>query len=143
MKIILCMGLPGSGKSTWAKAQVERFPDRYKRINRDDLRAMIDFGKWSARSEQLIRLAELNLAELLLSHGYTIIVDDCNLSPSARTMWQEFARKIGAEIAVQDFTDVPLETCVQRDRIRVNSVGETVIRKTWQDFLASKPPLVE
>ena len=138
MNVIMCMGLPASGKSTWAKAEMERFPDRYKRISRDDLRAMMDFGKWSTAREKLIRLAELNLAELLLSNGYSIIIDDCNLSPSARTMWQEFSRKIGAELAVQDFTTVPLETCLERDRCRPNPVGEKVIRKTWQDFLASR-----
>lgn len=34
MKIIIMRGLPGSGKSTYAKALLAQFPDAYKRINR-------------------------------------------------------------------------------------------------------------
>jgi tRNA uridine 5-carbamoylmethylation protein Kti12 len=136
MKIILCTGLPASGKSTWARAQLERSPDRYKRVNRDELRVMIDNGKWSRSRERLIKLAEQNLAELFFTQGYTVIVDDCNLAPSARTMWSELARKLVAELEVQDFTDVPLQTCLERDRERPNSVGERVIRRMYRDYLA-------
>src|SRR5580765_332301 len=109
MKIVILRGLPGSGKSHWAKSQVEQHPDRYKRINRDELRSMIDNGKWGKAREKLIRQAELAIAELYLSHGYIVIVDDCNLSETAKTMWEEFAQKIKAQIVIQDFTDVPLD----------------------------------
>ena len=39
-KVILLKGLPASGKSTWAKAVVEQGKGQYKRINKDDLRAI-------------------------------------------------------------------------------------------------------
>lgn len=35
-------GLPASGKSTYAKELVLKSPGKYKRINKDDLRAMVD-----------------------------------------------------------------------------------------------------
>ena len=41
-KVILTVGLPASGKSTWAKEQVSQNPGQYKRVNKDDLRAMLD-----------------------------------------------------------------------------------------------------
>ena len=41
-KVILMRGLPGSGKSTYAKKVVEENPNAFKRINRDDLRMMFD-----------------------------------------------------------------------------------------------------
>ena len=43
-KVILTRGLPGSGKSTWAKQMLDEKPGHYKRINKDDLRAMLDNG---------------------------------------------------------------------------------------------------
>jgi len=41
-----------------------------------------------------------------------------------------------AEVVIQDFTDVPLETCLKRDRERPNAVGERVIRRMYRDYLA-------
>jgi predicted kinase len=37
---------------------------------------------------------------------------------------------------MQDFTDVPLATCIERDRQRPASVGEGVIRTMHRQFLA-------
>ena len=53
-KIILTRGLPASGKSTWAKEQVAKGNGKVKRVNKDDLRDMIDAGIWSKTNEQLI-----------------------------------------------------------------------------------------
>ena len=36
-KLILCRGIQGSGKSTWAKAWVAEDPEHRIRINNDDL----------------------------------------------------------------------------------------------------------
>jgi hypothetical protein len=38
-KLIITRGLPGSGKTTWARQQV-----RFVRVNRDDLREMLHGG---------------------------------------------------------------------------------------------------
>lgn len=139
-KIILCQGLPASGKSQWARSQVEQYPDRYKRINRDDLRRMIDNGKWSRGREQYIRQAEFALADLYLSSGFQVIIDDCNLSGTSQDRWREFAGQHQAEITIQDFTRVPLEICLERDRHRPDYVGEQVIRRMYRDFLQPKRP---
>ena len=50
MKLIMTKGLPASGKSTWAKQYLDDNPGT-KRVNKDDLRAMLDNGKWSKRNE--------------------------------------------------------------------------------------------
>ena len=142
MKIVVCVGLPASGKSTFARDLVKR-DGTYKRINRDDLRAMIDNGVWSESKEKHIRHAELALAEYFYSQGLNIVVDDCNLSPKAKTMWQDFAKKVNAHIEIKDFTDVDVETCIQRDSKRPNYVGERVIRRMYRDFLQPKPPVLE
>jgi len=136
------MGLPASGKSTFARNLVNSDPS-YKRINRDDLRSMIDNGLWSRGREKHIRQTELLLAEYFFSQGFNIIVDDCNLSPLAKEMWQEFAKKVNATIEMKDFTYVDVETCIERDRKRQNYVGERVIRQMYRDFLQPKPPVLE
>ncbi len=142
---ILLKGLPGSGKSTWARAQITKHPDRYKRVNRDDLRAMLDNGKWSRAREKHIRLIELQIARFYLSYGFSVLIDDCNLSESAQSLWQDFARQTAVPLVVQDFTDVSLETCIARDLERQRSVGERVIRQMYRQFLvpAVTPPVVD
>ena len=142
MRIIVCMGLPASGKSTFARDLVKR-DATYKRINRDDLRMMLDNGVWSQGKEKHIRQAELLLAEYFFSQGLNIVVDDCNLSPSAKGMWQEFAKKVNATIEMKDFTHVDVEICIERDRRRPNYVGERVIRQMYRDSLQPRPPVLE
>ncbi|HLZ60102.1 MAG TPA: AAA family ATPase [Ktedonosporobacter sp.] len=140
--IIIIRGLPGSGKSTWARQQLEQHPERYKRLNRDTLREMIDNGKWSKGREKHIIQTEKLLAEHFLSNGFTVIIDDTNLSESTVKMWREFAQKMEAAVEIKDFTHVPVEVCIERDRKRPNYVGEQVIREMYREFLQPKPLVI-
>lgn len=133
MKLIMTKGLPASGKSTWAKQMVAEHG--YKRVNRDDLRGMIDTGKWSKTNEKFIIKLEQDIAVAYLGGQYNVIVDDTNLSPKNEEIWKIFAATYGAEFEVKDFTDVTLEECIKRDQNRPNYVGEKVIRDMYNKFL--------
>ena len=53
-KIILCRGIQGSGKSTWARKWVLEDPEHRVRSNNDDIRNML--GKyWVTSGEEVIR----------------------------------------------------------------------------------------
>ena len=54
-KVIMMRGLPGSGKSTYAKSLLAETPNAYKRINRDELRAMFDNSHWSKGNEKYVK----------------------------------------------------------------------------------------
>ncbi len=127
-KVILTKGLPGSGKSTWAKEQMHQCPGCYKRVNKDDIRGMLDDGVYSPENEELVRNVR-DAAILLAMHaGYVVIVDDTNINPTHVQQIQ--ALVLGqAEAEIQDFTNVPLEVCIERDRNRPNPVGEQAIRR--------------
>ena len=137
--VIILKGLPASGKSTWAREQVEQYPGRYKIISKDSLRAMLDCGKWSKGNEQFILKTRNMLILLALEEGYHVLVDDTNLHPKHLEAIRELV-KGKAEVEVKDFTDVPLETCIERDRHRPNYVGEQVIRRMYRDFLHPSLP---
>ncbi|GCE30443.1 hypothetical protein KDA_59270 [Dictyobacter alpinus] len=142
MKTVLFLkGLPASGKSTYAKKLVDDHPGKYKRISKDDLRAMVDNGRWSKSNEKFILNVRDNLILLALQEGYHPIVDDTNLHPKHEQAIRELV-KGQATVEVKDFTDVPLETCIERDRHRANYVGEQVIRKMYRDFLQVAPPVI-
>lgn len=78
-KIILTCGLPASGKSTWAKEQVGVKDSTWKRINKDDLRTMINGGVWSKGNETAVVAARDAMIRTFLSQGYSVIVDDTNV----------------------------------------------------------------
>ncbi|SRR6266516_5013 len=137
-KVIILKGLPACGKSTWAKQQLTESPGNYKRISKDDLRLMLDAGKWSKGNEKFILNVRDALIVSALEEGCHVLVDDTNLHPKHETAIRELVKGL-AQVEIKDFTDVSLETCLERDKNRPNYVGEQTIRKMYRDFLQQKP----
>lgn len=135
-KLIMLKGLQASGKSTWAKDQVAANSGKIKRVNKDDLRAMIDNGKWSKENESMIIAARDALVITFLEEGLDVIVDDTNFNPKMERGLRKIAQRCFAEFEVKEF-DVDIETCILRDVARGRNglpwVGEDVIRKTYKD----------
>ena len=78
-KLIICRGIPASGKTFWAKQWVLEDPEHRVRINQDDIRLML--GKyWVPKREPLVQhIQEEALIEALLK-GYDIVIDNTNLN---------------------------------------------------------------
>lgn len=145
-KIIICKGLPASGKSTYAKEKVLTNTGSYKRINKDDLRAMLDISVHSKPNEKFVLKTRNWLIKEALRCGKHVIIDDTNLVPKHETdireLAKEYTEETGQNIHVEvKFFDVPLEECIQRDLKRTNSVGEKVIRDMHKKYLAEKVEL--
>ncbi len=147
-RLIATRGLPGSGKSTWAEKYVlEHEAGTVVRVNRDSLRDMLHAGRWKGnKTEGITKLVRDQVICAALRQGKTVIVDDTNLSE--KTMGDLYALTTivefyPCEFRIQDFTDVPLETCIKRDLQRPKSVGERVIRGMYREFLAPKPEVYE
>lgn len=129
-------GLPASGKSTEAKRLVKE--EGYKRVNKDDLRLMIDDSKWSKQNEERIKSIEEIIVNYYLSCGYSVIVDDTNFAYI--DYWKEVAEKNKVEFEVK-FFDVPLMECIDRDSKRGDkSVGSKVIMRMYEQYLKPKAP---
>lgn len=145
MKIIFTRGCPGSGKSTWAKAFVEKHPE-YIRVCRDDLRNMR--GRyWIPKQEELISQFELNCIIGALRAGYNVIVDATNLNKSWVANIKFFIEREFIDqkfdYEYKDFTHVSLEDCIKNDLKRPNSVGEKVIRGFYNKYLRPKYEVIQ
>jgi predicted kinase len=127
LRVTLTRGLPGSGKSTWAKQQVAENPETMVRVNKDDLRAMLHDSRWSEANEVLVEAARDALILAGLRHGCDVIVDDTNLADRHLEHITVLVAGL-ASVAVADFTHVPIDECIRRDKLRARSVGEQVIR---------------
>jgi predicted kinase len=137
-KLIITRGLPGSGKSTWARARQARDPN-LARVNRDDLRRMLfpDWPHGDPEAEEILTLVQEAAIEVLLEHtSLHVVADDTNLDPQHVQALDLLAHAMDAEFHVQDFTHVPLDVCIARDAARPNPVGEQVIRAMHEKHLA-------
>jgi len=138
----MCKGLPASGKTTWAKEQIAKAPkNSIKRVNKDDLRDMLDNGQWSKGSEEQVLIIRDYIITCSLAGGKHVIVDDTNLVAKHEERLRELAKEYNATFKIQDFTGVSVEECIERDSKRDKPVGFKVIQGMYDKFLAPKTPL--
>ncbi len=149
LEMIILRGIPGSGKSTWAREFVATCP-WYKRICRDDLRQMLDGGKYSPNNEKFICKIRDRLIRECLRDGSSVIVDDTNLKDRDMQAIKmcAFIDFDAVPFRIMDF-DTPLNVCIERDALRPAPVGEARIREMYVDYLRatgtwkSDPKLME
>ncbi len=136
-KIILCRGIQGSGKTTWAKQWVLEDPEHRVRFNNDDIRNML--GKyWVPSREHLVSDIKKDFIVSAMEFGYDIVVDNMNFNPKEIEYYENLVDStLGYmncySIEYKDFF-IPLEVCIERDSKRENPIGEEVIRKTYERY---------
>lgn len=138
-KIILCRGIQGSGKTTWAKQYCKEHPNTI-RVNRDDIRQMFS-QKWSKELEQIVIDTELRAIDNALYEEMDVVVDDVsNLNKYTVDKIWDIVRKYQQMRSISDYGIIyqdlftPLEECIERDSKRPNPIGEEVIRKTYEKY---------
>lgn len=109
LKIILCRGIQGSSKTTWAK--------------QNDIRNML--GKyWIPSREDLVK--DLKSTFLWSS----MHIDNMNLNPEGIV---PAVVRPKYDLEFKDFF-ISLQDCIERDSKRPNLIGEKVIRKTYEKY---------
>jgi predicted kinase len=121
--VVLAIGLPGSGKSSWFKRH-EITP-----LSSDLLRALLFDDATEQRFQDLIfsNLRSM-LKARLIARRPTNYVDATNLTPHERQSWIKLAKDYGYE-AQAVFFDVPVEVCLERNQRRQRIVPEDVMRR--------------
>lgn len=136
-KLILCRGIQGSGKTTWAKQWVLEDPEHRVRFNNDDIRNML--GKyWVPSREHLVSDIKKDFMVSAMELGYDIVIDNMNLNPKEVEYYENLVDStLGYmncySLEYKDFF-MPLKVCIERDSKRENPIGEEVIRKTYERY---------
>ncbi|HVO82732.1 MAG TPA: AAA family ATPase [Terriglobales bacterium] len=132
--VVLAIGLPGSGKSSWFKRH------SITPLSSDLLRALLFDDPSEQRYQDLIfsNLRSMLKARLIARRPLNY-VDATNLTPHERHSWIKLAKDFGYEVQAV-FFDVPVEVCLERNQRRQRVVPEDVMRRMAAKL---RPPTFE
>jgi predicted kinase len=132
--VVLAIGLPGSGKSSWFKRH------NITALSTDLLRSLLFDDANEQRFQDLVfsNLRSMLKARLIARRPLSY-VDATNLTPQERHSWIKLAKDFQYDVQAVYF-DVPLEVCLERNQKRSRVVGEDVVKRMSAKL---KPPTFE
>jgi predicted kinase len=121
--VILAIGLPGSGKSSWFKR------NNITPLSTDMLRSLLFDDATEQRFQDLVfsNLRSMLKARLIARRPLNY-VDATNLTPQERHSWIKLAKDFGYDIQAVYF-DVPVDVCLERNQRRERVVDEAILRR--------------
>ncbi|MFZ0734825.1 MAG: ATP-binding protein [Candidatus Sulfotelmatobacter sp.] len=129
--VVLAIGLPGSGKSSWFKRH------NVVPLSSDMVRALLFDDVREQRYQDLVfsNLRSMLKARLIAKRPMNY-VDATNLTPQERQHWIKLAKDYNYEVHAV-FFDVALEVCIERHQRRDCVVPEDIMRRMAAKL---KPP---
>lgn len=130
--LILCIGIPCSGKSTWAKQYIKEH-SATKVISTDEIRLEMT-GVMDCKAEQnaMIYAEARRRAQQALEENYNVIVDATNVAVEEWLAYKEICKDDTIRIAKVFKT--PLEKALSRNRKRDRKVPEEIIRRKHEQL---------
>jgi predicted kinase len=120
--VIVLVGVPGSGKSTWAASQ------GWTVLSSDEMRLVLSGDETNQGIHGKVFGAMRHLLKSRLEIGASpTVIDATNLRRKDRKPWVKLAQKHGAAVEAVYF-EVPLAVALERNRMRTRMVPEDVIR---------------
>jgi predicted kinase len=122
VRIVVLIGLPGSGKSTY----LERLG--VTGLSSDAIRKLLaDDETVQSIHPQVFETLRYLLRQRMMLQREVTYIDATNLTPGERHPYIAIGRAYGCEIEAV-FFDVPLEVCLERNRSRGRAVPEEALR---------------
>lgn len=132
LQILILIGIPASGKSTWAADYVRNHPN-WVRVNRDDFRAMLKNAQvCENKIEDMITALIIDTINRALMKNLNVLIDNTNLKQKYIEAYIE-QFKYQADIDYRVF-DISLAKAIERDAAREKKVGVGVITKMFTQY---------
>lgn len=131
-RLLALVGLPASGKSTYAITLVA---EGWVRTNKDTIREEL-FPDYKRKDEKRVVKERNRQVIEALKQRENVVVDDTNLNPVHIRDLANIAKEYDADFEVdKSFLDVPLNVCIDRDREREKPVGAGNIRGMFHQYI--------
>lgn len=124
LKVYICCGCPGSGKTTYAKTFTEMHPD-VVRLCPDEFRAKFGWGEGDQSVSYIAFKATYEEMDKALSNGKHVIIDATNMYRKARKEFLKIAKRHDAQTIALVF-EVKKETLLERNKKRGEAGGRNV-----------------
>jgi len=137
IKLIVTKGTIASGKSTWAKNEVKKNPEKVARISRDDLRNMMNGYILTDSNEKLITKVRDAAIIAALKAGRDVIVDETGKSSRVFTDICKIVKNLNIDCIVMEKSFyVDLETALERNSKREGTarIPDNIVEKFWKEF---------
>lgn len=133
-KLIILVGIPGSGKTTYANKYIETIKPLAVHLSSDLIRKEL-WGDESIQGDnnEVFSLMQSRAVEAL-NNGKDVIYDATNMTRKDRSYIISLCPKF-AQIEAHIIW-APIETCIERDVARERTVGKAVIDKMLKRFEA-------
>lgn len=145
--LMVMVGLPGSGKSTWARRYTRRYPS-WLIVSTDDIRRQLYGdaaiqGEWRDIWRRVIQQLSGGRQAIAQGQASGVIYDATNVRRRHRREFVQTARGYGYAPVVAVWMDTPLATCLMRNRARSRQVPAEVIEKMYRQLTAAPPTRAE
>lgn len=125
MTLILTVGLPRSGKTTWARST------GYPIVSPDAIRLALHGQRYFAPAEPMVwAVAHLMVEALFAAGSDTVVVDACNATEKRRAEWK------GAELHIINTS--PIE-CIKRALLNDDEAIVPTIKRMAEEWDLPRP----
>ena len=136
-RLILLVGIPGSGKTTLAKKLTAR---GFLRLNADSIREALWGDAADQREPEKVFGVFFKQLEEALAQGLDIVIDNTNLNQKQRKPILDRAAKAGYSDIDLWLLDVPLDVCLSRNRMRERAVPDDIVANMFIELGRSGRP---
>jgi len=135
-KLIICQGVPASGKTTWAKNHINNMQESgdysWVRVNRDDLRRSTGVN-YHFKNEAYITEIEHAAIFTALNNGLNVISDNTNLNPKFLNQLTDKCEELSYQYEIKEF-NITFEEALRRDAGREGEVGKKVLKQFFSKY---------
>lgn len=136
-KLILLVGVPGSGKTTLSKKIIAK---GFHCMNADSIRKELYGEEITQGDAEKVFQIFFERMELSMEEKKSIIVDNTNLKPEHRKQILDRAAKFNYDDVQLWLLDVPLATCLERNRNRERVVPEDAVTHMYNELYKNGRP---
>ncbi len=151
-KVYILIGLPGSGKTTFARKLISNDPYNTIRIAMDDILQMTSFYNFIRENVPLYHEFESTMYVTAITQGFNVIVDRTNIDRKTREMFikpprrtREIARMILDSLNQERMSlfresDEKIIEKILKEFKKDDELTEKIIQSFWKMFVSSLNP---